>query len=136
MGYRAGRRSAKLGAVKSGSKSTGNAPRAKETPALAPPGIAIPYPPGLYSVAEEAARPIPHFSPREQHVGAWMAEGKTDAEIAHILGIGRETVKTHVKGLFEKLDLENRKAVVAWIWRNRLAAELSRARPRQPVKYT
>ena len=121
--------------MKDGKKGAEPAPRAKETPDLAPPGIAIPYPPGLYHLAEEPDRPVPHFSPREQHVGGWMAEGKTYAEIARILGIGLETVKTHVKSLLDKLDLENRNAVVAWIWRNRMAAERQARSKSKGIRY-
>ncbi len=98
--------------------------------------MAIPFPPGLWFNLAEEARSVPHFTIRERHVGGWMAEGKTDAEIADILTLGVETVKTHVKSLLEKTGTENRNAFVAWVWRDRIAAEFNPAPPRKPVKYT
>ncbi|MDQ6913350.1 MAG: helix-turn-helix transcriptional regulator [Verrucomicrobiota bacterium] len=101
--------------VKHASKRDGKAERARESSAVARPVFAIPYPPGISGVVAEEARGIPHFTDREQEVGGWMAEGKTDAEVADILGIGLETVKTHVKSLLDKIDVENRNAFVAWV---------------------
>ena len=37
-----------------------------------------------------------------------VAEGKTNKEIASALGIGEETVKSHVASVFAKLQVENR----------------------------
>jgi len=96
---------------------------------------AIPYPPGLSSsVAEEPHAP-PHFTPREQQVGSWIAEGKTDGEIARILRIGLQTVKTHTKSLLDKTKLENRGAFIAWVWRDRIAVELQARTSPRPAKY-
>lgn len=47
---------------------------------------------------------------REREVWFWVHEGKTNEEIAGILGIGLTTVKTHVKQLLRKLGVENRTA--------------------------
>ncbi len=122
--------------MKHASKNAGQAERANESPAVARPVIAIPYPPGISGVVAEEARPVPHFTGREQDVGGWMAEGKTDAEIADILGIGLETVKTYVKSLLDKIDVENRNAFVAWVWPNRLAVELQKLAARKRAKYS
>ena len=40
----------------------------------------------------------------------WLAQGKTDANIATILGITESTVKKHVQEIFEKLGIETRGA--------------------------
>lgn len=50
------------------------------------------------------------LSGREAEVLFWIAQGKTNPEIAVILGIGRRTVATHVEHLLAKLSVENRGA--------------------------
>jgi len=40
----------------------------------------------------------------------WLAQGKTNADIATILGITESTVKKHVQEIFEKLGVETRGA--------------------------
>jgi DNA-binding CsgD family transcriptional regulator len=45
---------------------------------------------------------------RTTEVLYWVAKGKTNKEIAIILGIATETVKTHLKDIYFRLHLENR----------------------------
>jgi DNA-binding CsgD family transcriptional regulator len=45
---------------------------------------------------------------REREVLRWLAEGKSNAEIATILGLTSGTVKVHVERILEKLGVENR----------------------------
>jgi len=40
----------------------------------------------------------------------WLAQGKTNPDIATILGITESTVKKHVQEIFEKLGVETRGA--------------------------
>jgi Response regulator containing a CheY-like receiver domain and an HTH DNA-binding domain len=40
----------------------------------------------------------------------WLAQGKTNADTATILGITESTVKKHVQEIFEKLGVETRGA--------------------------
>jgi LuxR family quorum-sensing system transcriptional regulator CciR len=54
------------------------------------------------------ARAVPHLSPREQEVLHWIAAGKTDPEIAAILGVGMPTVRTYVGALLRKFDVVSR----------------------------
>ena len=54
-----------------------------------------------------AASPL---TKREKEILDWIAQGKTNVEIALILGISRSTVKIHVEHIFEKLDVTNRTA--------------------------
>gem|GEM_PF-6556897 len=48
------------------------------------------------------------LSPREGEVLFWVAQGKTNPEIAVILEIGRATVKTHLQKILEKTGTHNR----------------------------
>ena len=48
------------------------------------------------------------LSPREQEVANWVAQGKSNEEIAIILGISSHTVKNHLDKIFRKLGVENR----------------------------
>ncbi len=55
------------------------------------------------------------LSPRQREVLALIAKGKTNAEIAAQLGIGFESVKTHVSEILTRLNVERREdAVAAW----------------------
>lgn len=98
--------------------------------------MAIPFPPETSRVVSEEPRLALHFTGREKDVGGWLAEGKTDPEIARILNLGLETVRSYVKSLREKTGVENRNALLAWIWRDRRAAELSQPPVSKPAKYT
>jgi DNA-binding NarL/FixJ family response regulator len=53
------------------------------------------------------------LTPREAEVLFWVARGKTNDEIATILGIGLTTVKKHLESTFAKLGVENRTAAAA-----------------------
>jgi DNA-binding CsgD family transcriptional regulator len=52
---------------------------------------------------------------REAEVSGWMAEGKTNSEIAQILGVRPLTVKKHLEHIFEKLGVENRTAAAGLV---------------------
>jgi DNA-binding CsgD family transcriptional regulator len=58
-----------------------------------------------------------HLSPREQQVAEWIGEGKSNEEIAIILGISAHTVKNHLDKIFRKLGVENRCAAAVAIQR-------------------
>lgn len=58
-----------------------------------------------------------HLSPREQQVVEWLGEGKSNEEIAIILGISAHTVKNHLDKIFRKLGVENRCAAAVAIQR-------------------
>lgn len=84
-------------------------------------------------MAEESGNRA-HFTQREKLVGGWLAEGKSDFEIAGILEIGVETVRTYVKSLRQKTGVANRNELFAWIWRDRVACLSGGATPDEPVK--
>jgi DNA-binding NarL/FixJ family response regulator len=50
------------------------------------------------------------LTPREAEVLLWVAQGKSNADIAGILGCAENTVKVHLARIFEKLGVENRNA--------------------------
>ncbi|ESQ82163.1 hypothetical protein AEAC466_18680 [Asticcacaulis sp. AC466] len=57
-------------------------------------------------------RPQPHLSPKEREILTWVAAGKTDDEIGLILSISRNTVDTHMRAVFRKLNAVNRVTAV------------------------
>jgi DNA-binding NarL/FixJ family response regulator len=50
------------------------------------------------------------LTPREAEVLLWVAQGKSNGDIAAILGCAENTVKVHAARVFEKLGIENRNA--------------------------
>ena len=54
------------------------------------------------------------ITPSEQRVLEELRKGGTNAEIAVRLGIGPETVKTHIANMLEKLDLADRRQLAVW----------------------
>ena len=50
------------------------------------------------------------LTPRAAEALLWLAQGKTNADIATILGITESTVKKHVQEMFDKLGVETRGA--------------------------
>lgn len=64
--------------------------------------------------AKSSGGGIPHgissfpLTPREREVGRWLCDGKTNSEIALILGIKPGTVKRHLENIYGKLGVPNR----------------------------
>lgn len=54
----------------------------------------------------------PALSGRERDVLSWVAEGKTDNEIAEILAISTATVRFHLKNIYDKLQANDRTLAV------------------------
>ena len=53
------------------------------------------------------------LTPRETEVLSWLAKGKTNRDIADILGMSHRTVNKHLEHIFEKLGVETRSAATA-----------------------
>jgi DNA-binding CsgD family transcriptional regulator len=68
-------------------------------------------------LVDEETEDVDHLSPREQQVAEWVGEGKSNEEIAIILGISAHTVKNHLDKIFRKLGVENRCAAAVAIQR-------------------
>ncbi|MEO9062624.1 MAG: XrtB/PEP-CTERM-associated transcriptional regulator EpsA [Nitrosospira sp.] len=58
------------------------------------------------------------LSERESEIMEWVKIGKTNAEIASILGISSSTVKNHMQHIFKKLEVDNRLRAVSKIERS------------------
>ena len=69
----------------------------------------------------------PSLSPRERQVLGLLAEGQTSAETAASLGIGEQTVQTHVRRAMAKLSARTRTEAVATALRLGLLDEPSAA---------
>ncbi len=52
------------------------------------------------------------LTPRENEVLHWLAHGKTDAQIAALLGLSPRTVQKHLEHIYIKLGVETRTAAV------------------------
>jgi DNA-binding CsgD family transcriptional regulator len=50
---------------------------------------------------------------REREVLAWVARGKTNAEVAELLWLAPSTVRKHLENVYAKLDVNTRTAAVA-----------------------
>lgn len=73
-------------------------------------------------VLEPAAVEGDALTRRETEVAHWLAQGKTNAEIAHILGISAATAKNHVERILFKLKVESRLAAALIISRKESAS--------------
>lgn len=58
------------------------------------------------------------LSPREEEVLILVAEGLTNPEIATKLTVSENTVRFHLKNIFEKLRVTNRTEAAAWYFRH------------------
>ena len=64
-----------------------------------------------------ASADLSHYqlTPRELEVLAWIGRGKTNRDIAEILGMSPRTVNTHLEHIFVKLGVETRAAAAALV---------------------
>src|SRR5439155_21443848 len=63
---------------------------------------------------EEWPRRHRRLTPRECDVLHWLARGKSNAEIAAILGLKPDTVSKHLERIYPKLGVENRAAAISF----------------------
>jgi DNA-binding CsgD family transcriptional regulator len=72
------------------------------------------------------AAPTAGLTPREQEVLDWVAAGKSDRQIAAILGASPRTVQKHLEHVYVKLGVENRTAAA-------MRARMARPSPAAPT---
>ncbi len=70
---------------------------------------------------EPTAIPIPDLTDQEIVVLKLIVEGLNNDAIADALSISRSTVKTHVRHIFQKLDVSDRTQAAVWAVRHGLA---------------
>ena len=68
------------------------------------------------------------LTPRAAEALLWLAQGKTNSDIATILGITESTVKKHVQEMFDKLGVETRGAAAL------RALEVLNAQSHSPIR--
>jgi DNA-binding CsgD family transcriptional regulator len=75
-----------------------------------------------------STKPLLRFglTPRATETLLWLAQGKTNPDIAVILGITESTVKKHVREIFKKLGVATRAAATI------RALEVLGSRPHRP----
>ncbi|WP_354687674.1 helix-turn-helix transcriptional regulator [Cupriavidus necator] len=61
--------------------------------------------------AERLQLAFPTLTPRQLEVCGWLAQGKSNEDIAAILGVSVDTVKVHARVIYDKLGAEGRHAV-------------------------
>jgi two-component system nitrate/nitrite response regulator NarP len=67
--------------------------------------------------------PIDQLTQRELQLLAELAQGATNAVIARRVGISANTVKFHLKNLYDKLGVDNRAQAIAYYVANRTRTE-------------
>lgn len=65
----------------------------------------------------QVPRVLPVITPRESQVLRELAQGRSNPEIALTLGVGTETVKSHVESLLGKFEARDRVALVRTLHR-------------------
>ena len=69
------------------------------------------------------------LSRRQSEVAGWVCQGKTNAEIAIILGVSPRTVQKHVEHIFEKMGVGSRMALAALLNAKAVPKTARRYRP-------
>ncbi len=75
--------------------------------ALFPPSRSI-------SARQEEKRKFGGLTERERQVAAFIAQGKSNREIAEALFVGERTIETHVSNILSKLGFDARTQIAAW----------------------
>ncbi|AMR77916.1 helix-turn-helix transcriptional regulator [Cupriavidus nantongensis] len=63
--------------------------------------------------AERLRLAFPTLTPRQLEVCGWLAQGKSNEDIAAILGVSVDTVKVHARVIYDKVGAGGRHGVVA-----------------------
>jgi len=74
----------------------------------------------LREMRQQSPSPLQELTPRELEVLTRIARGRSNAEIAIDLGIGAQTIKTHVSNILSKLHLADRTQAAIYALQQRL----------------
>ncbi len=67
-----------------------------------------------FSLDDIPEEPVQPLSPREMEILRYIAQGRSNKEIAYQLGISRQTVKNHMSSILRKLAVEDRTQAVMY----------------------
>jgi len=67
----------------------------------------------VFPLSAGADSPLDTLTRRERELLASLADGSTNAKLAEDLGVSVNTIKFHLRNLYEKLDVRNRAQAVA-----------------------
>ena len=59
---------------------------------------------------DSQASAMAQLTPREREIMHWVGQGKSNWEVAQIVGCVEQTVKKHLQHIYKKLGVENRTA--------------------------
>jgi DNA-binding NarL/FixJ family response regulator len=65
---------------------------------------------------DKTQRPVETLTAREKMIAARVAQGLSNAEIAGELKISKQTVKNHLRSIFEKVGVWSRLELAAWLF--------------------
>ena len=65
------------------------------------------------SIAKTIEAVVAPLTNRETQILSYIAEGNTNKQIAHTLGISEQTIKSHVSAILRKLNANDRAHAVA-----------------------
>lgn len=66
--------------------------------------------PNTRTLTQQALFRLWRLTSREAEVLCWVAQGKRNAEIGHLLGVSPRTVQKHLEHIYGKLDVRTRTA--------------------------
>lgn len=82
--------------------------------------LVFPHAAQRWLATQRTAPPPPEapLSPREEEMLSFVAKGMTNPEIASALSVSENTVRFHLKNVYEKLHVTNRTEAAAWYLRH------------------
>ena len=81
----------------------------------------------------EAPRLLPALTPREHEVLAALASGRTNREIADVLGMSAKTVMHHSVAIYRKLGVQGRAGATAWAYQHGMTVQLDACERRSAI---